>query len=128
MRIFKIASLMGLVLLTACSNHKPIPFNSRVEQLGEMTDLQFTDLRGVKRNHLLAVQATVTNLSGDNQQLYYKFKWLDAKGFEIGGEEAWKPVLVYAYEKKLINSVAPSPQVSDFKVIVQSTNNTGLLP
>jgi uncharacterized protein YcfL len=122
---------IALSLLCACASHNPPPrpgsINAKVEQLSEMSYLQVTDLRAVKRNHLLNVQAEINNPDSDNQQLYYRFKWLDANGFVVG-EETWKPVLVYAYQKQTVTAVAPSPQVTDFRLVVQSPDNTGQMP
>ncbi|MGR9014657.1 MAG: YcfL family protein [Gammaproteobacteria bacterium] len=123
---------VALSLLNACATHKPPPqpgsIHAKVEQLSEMSYLRVTDLRAVKRNHLLTVQAEINNTDSDNQQLYYRFKWLDASGFTVGSEEPWKPVLVYAYQKQTLLGVAPSPQVTDFRLVVQSPDNTGELP
>lgn len=130
--IRNIPLVVALSLLCACTSHKPPPrpgsIHAKVEQLSEMSYLQVIDLRAVKRNHLLTVQAEINNTDSDNQQLYYRFKWLDANGFAVGGEEAWKPVLVYAYQKQTLTAVAPSPQVTDFRLVVQSPDNTGELP
>ncbi|MGZ5028285.1 MAG: YcfL family protein [Methylobacter sp.] len=133
MHLFKIMPLaIVLSLLNACASHKPPPrpgsINAKVEQLSEMSYLQVTDLRAVKHNHLLTVQAEINNPDSDNQQLYYRFKWLDANGFVIGDEEPWKPVLVYAYQKQTVTAVAPSPQATDFRLVVQSPDNTGQMP
>lgn len=132
MHLFKnIPLAIILSLLCACASHKPPPrpgsIDAKVEQLSEMSYLQVTDLRAVKRNHLLTVQAEINNADSGNQQLYYRFKWLDANGFVVG-EETWKPVLVYAYQKQTVTAVAPSPQVADFRLVVQSPDNTGQMP
>lgn len=133
MHLLKIIPLaIALLLVSACATHKPPPrpgsINAKVEQLSEMSYLQVTDLRAVKHNHLMTVQAEINNTDSDNQQLYYRFKWLDAAGFAVGSEEAWKPLLVYAYQKQTISAVAPSPQATDFRLVVQSPDNTGNLP
>jgi len=124
--------LAGACLLTACTNHAPPPpqpgsINSKLEQLGEMSYLQVSDLKAVKRNHLLVVQAEINNTDDDNQQLFYRFKWFDASGFALA-DEAWKPLVLYAYQKQTLSAVAPSPQATDFKLVVQSPDNTGDLP
>jgi len=123
--------LASACLLTACTNHAPPPqpgsINSKLEQLGEMSYLQVSDLKAVKRNHLLFVQAEITNTDDDNQQLFYRFKWFDASGFALA-DEAWKPLVLYAYQKQTLSAVAPSPQATDFKLVVQSPDNTGDLP
>lgn len=121
-----------ILLLSSCATQKPPPapdsINAKVDQVGEMIYLHIIDLRSVIRNHLLNVQAVVYNSDSDNQQLFYRFKWIDANGFEVGPEEAWKPLQVYAYQQQAITSIAPSPQVTDFRLVVQSPANTGLLP
>jgi len=119
--------------LSGCTNHappvaRPGSINSKLEQLGEMSYLQVIDLKAVKRNQLLVVQAEINNSDDDNQQLFYRFKWLDASGFAVGGDEPWKPLLLYAYQKQTLTAVAPSPQATDFKLVVQSPDNTGDLP
>ncbi|MGL5986437.1 MAG: YcfL family protein [Burkholderiales bacterium] len=96
----------------------------KLEQLGEMTYLKVSEMRVAKRDGLLAVQVEVSNTDASNQQLYYRFKWLDESGFSVWGEEAWKPVLIYGKQKKMINEVAPTPRASDFRMEVQSPNNS----
>ena len=96
----------------------------KLEQLGEMTYLKVTEMRVAKRDGLLAVQAEVSNTDSSNQQLYYRFKWLDESGFSVWGEEAWKPVIIYGKQKKLINEIAPTPRASDFRMEVQSPKNS----
>jgi hypothetical protein len=126
---------MFSALITACSTPLPprlppqpgsIP--AKVEQLGEMSYLQITDLAAVKRAQLLTIQAEFNNPTNDNHQLFYRFKWLDASGFVVGGEEAWKPLGLYGLQKQTVMGVAPSPQVTDFRLQVQSPENTGELP
>ena len=96
----------------------------KLEQLGEMTYLKVSEMRVAKRDGLLAVQVEVSNTDASNQQLYYRFKWLDESGFSVWGEAASKPVLIYGKQKKMINEVAPTPRASDFRMEVQSPNNS----
>ncbi len=97
---------------------------SKLEQLGEMTYLKVTDLRVVRRNGLINIQAEVTNTSSSNERLFYRFKWLDDAGFSVWDEEPWKPVVIYGKQKHLITVVAPTPQATDFRLVLQSPNNT----
>ncbi len=131
MKSLKEVSLVILLLsiITGCSIQKPLQqSNSKIEQLGEMRGLQITEINPTKNNHLLVIQATVTNLRSYNQELYYHFVWLDSKGFKVDNQKTWKHELLYAYQNKQITGVAPSPGAVDFKIVVQSPNNTGLLP
>lgn len=97
---------------------------SKLEQLGEMIYLKVTDLRVVRRNGLINVQAEVTNISASNERLFYRFKWLDDAGFSVWDEEPWKPAVIYGKQKHLITVVAPTPQATDFRLVLQSPNNT----
>lgn len=98
---------------------------SKIEELGKMTYLKVADLRAVKRDGLLRIQATLENTSSDNQQLYYRFRWLDADGFTVWDEEAWKPEVVYGMQKKVIAVVAPTFKATDFRLELQSPKNAG---
>ena len=96
---------------------------SKLEQLGQMTYLKVTDLRVVQRNGLLNIQAEITNTSSSNERLFYRFKWLDNAGFSVWDEEPWKPVVIYGKQRHLITVVAPTPQATDFRLVLQSPNN-----
>jgi uncharacterized caspase-like protein len=98
---------------------------SKIEEQGQMRYLKVTDLRAAKRDNLLRIQAEVTNSSSGNQQLYYRFKWLDRDGFTVWDEEPWKPVIIYGAQKQVISVVAPTFKASDFRLIVQSPSNSG---
>ena len=99
----------------------PAPtIESKLERQGPVEYLKVTDLRAVQRNNLLNVQVEITNLAAFNQQLYYRFKWLDRDGFTTGEEEPWKPLIVYCSQKQTINTVAPSFKAADFRLILQS--------
>ena len=97
---------------------------SKIEEQGKMDYLTVTDLRATKRDNLLRIQAEITNSNADNQQLYYRFKWLDRDGFTVWDEEPWKPMIFYGNQKQVINVVAPTFKATDFRLILQSPKNT----
>lgn len=102
---------------------------SKVEELGKMTYLNVSGLRTANRNGLLNVQAELSNSSEKNQQLFYRFKWFDSSGFEVGSEEPWKPMTIYGKQRQNITTVAPVPQATDFRLVLQSPDNeTTTLP
>jgi len=97
---------------------------SKIEAQGEMTYLRVTGLSQVARSGLLAIQAEVSNEKAGQQTLYYRFRWLDASGFSVWDDEAWKPLLFHGKGKQLIQVVAPTPQATDFRLVLQSPENT----
>ncbi len=98
---------------------------SKLEEQGKMNNLKVTDLRATKQNNLMRIQAEITNISSGNQQLYYRFKWLDRDGFTAWEEEPWKPMIVYGNQKQIINVVSPTFKATDFRLILQSPDNAG---
>ena len=122
MKLIRLALIAASAALSMSASAAGIA--DKLEQLGEMTYLKVSEMRVAKRDGLLAVQVEVSNTDASNQQLYYRFKWLDESGFSVWGEEAWKPVLIYGKQKKMINVVAPTPRASDFRMEVQSPNNS----
>jgi hypothetical protein len=116
------AACMGVCLPLCAAEGGSIA--SKVEELGKMDYLKVTDMRAARRDNLLRVQFTLTNTSPKNQQLYYRFRWLDADGFTVWEEEPWKPELVYGKQDKVINVVAPTFKASDFKIELQSPHNS----
>ena len=95
---------------------------SKLEEQGRIDNLKVTDLRASKQNNLLKIQAEVTNTSASNQQLYYRFKWLDNDGFVVWDEEPWKPVMIYGRQKQIISVGSPTFKATDFRLILQSPN------
>ena len=93
----------------------------KLEVMGKPNDsLQITDMRVAKENSLMRIQAEVTNSAASNQQLYYRFKWLDRDGFTVWDEEPWKPVTIYAQQKQTIQVVSPTFKAQDFRLELQS--------
>ena len=97
---------------------------SKLEEQGKMNNLKVTDLRAAKRDNLLRIQVEVTNISSGNQQLYYRFKWLDNNGFTVWDEEPWKPLIIYGNQKQMINVSSPTFKATDFRLILQSPDST----
>ncbi|MCX7205115.1 MAG: YcfL family protein [Proteobacteria bacterium] len=120
-----LAAVLGF---SAMAQAASISLTDRVDQLGEMKYLKLVTGRTAQRNGLLVVQVEMKNQDKGNQQLYYRFRWLDEAGLEVGGEEAWKPFKFIGLQKRTIESIAPVPNAVDFKMEVNSPDNTGAEP
>ncbi|MBP6706207.1 MAG: YcfL family protein [Achromobacter sp.] len=79
-------------------------------------DLRVESLRSQRRNDVMVVQAEIANTSGLNSRLYYRFRWLDADGMQVGDDEAWKPLTFLNRQNQMIKGVAISPQATDFRI------------
>lgn len=110
-----LSTLLALALLQPMAIHAASAAD-KLEWLGSSGEIKVESIRLAKRNALLTVAADVLNTSNHGQTLYYRFKWLDEGGFTVGGEEGWKPVSFYGQQRQSLQSVAPSPAASDFRI------------
>lgn len=83
---------------------------------GELQGLQAVDLRSQRRNDMLIVQAEILNTDTKDLRLYYRFRWLDAGGMQVGDGETWKPLVFLGKQSQLIKGTAYGPQATDFKL------------
>jgi len=93
---------------------------SKLDRLGKLKYLKVSDLKAVSSGGLLKIQATFENTDNTTQRLYYRFKWLDKDGFNAWDDEAWKVTELIGYQKQAIQTVAPTPKATDFRIEMQS--------
>ena len=110
----------GIAAVLAGSAQAESTIASKLESQGVIENLRVSDLRTTKENNLLRIQAEISNTTTSNQQLYYRFKWLDRDGFTVWDDEPWKPMVVYGNGKQLISVVAPTLKATDFRLVLQS--------
>lgn len=97
--------------------------SSKIENLGSMKSLDVTEVKSKTKNGLLIVQADFLNKSINNQEVYYRFKWIDADGFKVGDDEVWKFATLIGKQKISVKSIAPTPLAKDFKIELQAPSN-----
>ena len=83
---------------------------------GELLGLQTVDLRSQRRNDVLVVQAEIMNMDTRDVRMYYRFRWLDAGGMQVGDGEVWKPLVFLGKQSQFIKGVAYGPQATDFRI------------
>ena len=111
------SSFMALGLIFAsCQPVIAQTKESKVIRSGSTSSLKITDLRAVKRNGLLYVQATFFNDSNFESDFNYRIKWLDDSGFKVADDEVWKPKVVFGGQSFDITAIAPTPQATDFQI------------
>jgi len=92
--------------------NKSIVINNR----GLASDIEITDMKSAFAGDMLKVQVSLRSNNRDTIPVQYKFDWLDANGFEINSNQAWKPFMVYGKETRTIQGVAPDPRAREFKL------------
>ena len=83
---------------------------------GELKGLQAIDLRAQRRNDVLVVQAEVVNTQPRDLRLYYRFRWVDANGMQVGDGEGWKPLVFLGLQTQFLKGTAYGPQATDFQI------------
>jgi uncharacterized protein YcfL len=98
-------------------------YDSKIESQGTMLFLDVTDIRETIQNGLLHIQVEVDNKNRGNQQMFYRFKWLDAAGLVVWKDEPWKPLLIHGKQKFIFTTTAPTPKATDYRLQLQSPKN-----
>jgi hypothetical protein len=83
---------------------------------GEMHGVYVPEMRAVRRNDILAVQADLVNGSRADRVVYYRFRWLDVNGNQVGDGESWKQMGLMGQALQTVKSVAPMLTASDFRL------------
>jgi uncharacterized protein YcfL len=94
---------------------KSIVVNNR----GLASDIELVDMKSAFVGNLLKVQVSLKSKNRDSVPIQYRFDWLDAQGFEINANQAWKPFMLYGKETKSIQGVAPDQRAKEFKLKIR---------
>ncbi|MFM6939227.1 MAG: YcfL family protein [Rhodoluna sp.] len=95
---------------------------SKLRRMGQTKTLKLEDLRAVRRNNLLTVQATLVNQAQKDMNINYRFKWLDNSGMKAADDEVWNPRVIYAGQTFELTGIAPTPMATDFMIEIEGFN------
>lgn len=117
------ASLVALVALACLPlSVQSQSMESKLRRMGQTKTLKFDDLRAVKRNNLLTVQATLVHQAKKDMNINYRFKWLDNSGMKVADDEVWNPKVIYAGQTFELTGIAPTPMATDFLIEIEGFN------
>ncbi|MFD1259578.1 YcfL family protein [Entomomonas asaccharolytica] len=108
------ALVMAMLMLAGCSNKHP-----NVVEMGKVKHIEVIEAQKSRQNGFLVIKVAVENTSRYNQNINYRFQWLDDQGYPVGNEETWKSKLIYGKQSTYINSIAPVMQAVDFRIELQ---------
>lgn len=83
---------------------------------GELKGIRVYEMRTVRRNDVLVVEADITNTLNDDRVIYYRFKWMDSGGVQVGDGESWKQLKVMGQQAQTVKAVAPNSKGEDFRL------------
>lgn len=105
------------VVLQGCSSTPSI--KDMTVRMRDTDDIKITDMRSIMAGGLLNVQVAVDN-RGASRPIVYRFRWMNANGMQVGGDEGWKPLTIGAGQSGFLTGIAPHPSVTDFKFELSS--------
>lgn len=112
-------ALTATLALTAHAQHDagtPSNVAAKVALRGDANGVRIPEMRVVRRNDILIVQADLANTGNTDRTVFYRFRWLDSVGNQVGDGESWKQMSLMGQGQQTVKSVAPSSVVTDFRL------------
>ena len=94
----------------------PLAVASKLALRGEANGIAVREMRIVRRNDILVVQADMANMGRTDRTVFYRFKWLDSVGNQVGDGESWKQMAVLGLGQQTVKSVAPTGAAVDLRL------------
>lgn len=98
------------------ANPTPPAVAAKVALRGEPYGVRVAEMRIVRKNDILTVQADLENTVRANRTVFYRFRWLDDMGNQVGDGESWKQMGLYGLQLQTVKSVAPNASATDLKL------------
>lgn len=114
-----ILALTSALALAAHAQHDagtPVAVAAKVALRGDANGVRISEMRVVRRNDILIVQADLANSGSSDRTVFYRFRWLDNIGSQVGDGESWKQMGLLGQAQQTVKSVAPSSVVTDFRL------------
>ena len=113
------AALMTLSAGAAAQQHDPatpLAVASKVALRGEANSIAVREMRIVRKNDILVAQADMANMGRSDRTVFYRFKWLDNVGNQVGDGESWKQLSMLGLGQQTVKSVAPTAAAVDLRL------------
>ena len=104
---------------TAQAQHDPgtpAAVAARVALRGDARRVMIPEMRVVRRNDILTVQADLANTDNTDRMVFYRFRWVDSIGSQVGDGESWKQMVLMGQAQQTVKSVAPTSVATDFRL------------
>lgn len=108
--------LMGNSALAQTPTATPPAVAAKLQLRGDANELLVPEIRIVRRNDVMVVQADMHNSTVSNRTVFYRFRWLDNNGNQVGDGESWKQVTVLGHQIQTVKSVALHSSAVDFRL------------
>lgn len=94
----------------------PAAVAAKIQLRGDANDIVIPEIRIVRRNDVMVVQADMKSTTDSNRTVFYRFRWLDNSGNQVGDGESWKQMTVLGHQIQTVKSVALHSSAVDFRI------------
>ena len=112
-------ALSTTLTLSAYAQHDPSTspaVAAKVALRGDANGVRVPEIRAVRRNDILIVQTDLFNIGNTDRTVFYRYRWLDSIGNQVGDGESWKQMTLMGQGLQTVKSVAPSSAATDFRL------------
>jgi uncharacterized protein YcfL len=88
----------------------------KVALRGDAHGVRIVEMRALRRADVLTVQTDLYNIGNTDRTVFYRYRWLDSIGNQVGDGESWKQMTLMGQAQETVKSVAPSSVVVDFRL------------
>lgn len=110
------AAALGVQAQNIAPPPEPGSAASKLMLRGDDHGVKLVEIKAQKRSDVLVVQTELQNTDNKDRTVYWRYRWLDAGGMQVGDGEVWKPLLMYGQQSQYLRGTAPSAQVADFRL------------
>jgi uncharacterized protein YcfL len=87
--------------------------------VGTAGEMRVDRLQAITVNGQLTVEASLSNLRGRRDILYYRMRWLDDTGVMLGQYAPWSTEALDGFQSEVITMPSPYPQAQDFRLEIR---------
>lgn len=94
----------------------PTSVAAKMTARGDAPEVVTSEMRVVRRNDILTVQSDLHNTGMSDRMVFYRYRWLDNAGNQIGDSESWKQFTLLGQGQQTLKGVAPHSNATDFRL------------
>lgn len=94
----------------------PMAVANKIDLRGDAAGIAVREMRIVRKNDILIVQADLASQGRSDRTVFYRFRWLDNVGNQVGDGESWKQITVRGLGQQTLKSVAPTGAATDLRL------------
>ncbi len=111
------AMMAGVVMAqSGTPTGTPAAVAAKIQLRGDANEIVIPEIRIVRRNDVMVVQADMKNTTDSNRTVFYRFRWVDSSGNQVGDGESWKQMTVLGRQIQTVKSVALHSSAVDFRI------------